>query len=253
VRYNYDLLRHALDQALRWGLVPRNLTDAVERPRGERREMRVLTPSQAATLLDMAREDRLHALYVLAVTTGMRQGELLGLTWDAVDLEQGRLQVVRQLERVRAVGDKPRLVEPKTRRSRRVIEMSAGAVRALREHRARQLHQERLALGEAWQDEWDLVFTTDIGTPLQPSNVVRRSFLPLLARADLPRIRFHDLRHTAATLLLAAGEHPKVVQELLGHHSVAFTLDAYSHILQSMQKATAARMDAILATASGDV
>jgi integrase len=130
-----------------------------------------------------------------------------------------------------------------------LIDLPKLAIEALREHRVRQV-KERLALGADWRPELNLVFTSELGTPLNPSNVTRRSFHPLLKRSHLPRIRFHDLRHTAATLLLAAGEHPKVVQERLGHHSVALTLDVYSHVLPSMQKAAAAKIDAILAAAS---
>ena len=246
VQYLHDILHDALEQAMGWGLVPRNVTDAVSRPRAERKALRVLSREEATTLLEASGSERLHALYVLAVTTGMRQGELFGLTWDAVSLEEARLQVRQQLERVRVRGGRPALTEPKTKTARRVIDLPVLAVRALRERRRQQL-EERLALGPAWQDDWGLVFTTEIGTPLDVPNV-RRSFLRLLERAGLPRIRFHDLRHTAATLLLAAGEHPKVVQERLGHYSVAFTLDTYAHVLPSMQKAAAARIDAILTT-----
>lgn len=229
VQYMHAVLHRALKQAVRWGLVARNVTEAVDRPRAERKEMRVLTPEQADALLEATRADRLAALYVLAITTGMRQGELFGLTWGAIDLEAGRLQVTRQLQYLRG-GKGPELLAPKTKAARRSLELPQLALEALREHRRRQL-EERLALGPVWQDEWDLVFTTEVGTPLHPSNVARRSFRPLLVRAGLPRIRFHDLRHTAATLLLAGGEHPKVVQERLGHSSIALTLDTYSHVL----------------------
>jgi integrase len=243
----HAITRRWLGQAMKDGLVPRNVAAVVERPRAARKAMRVLTPSETAKLLQEAAQDRLAALYVLAVTSGMRQGELLGLAWGHVNLKAGQVQVCQQLQYIHG---EPQLLEPKTAAGRRLIELPALAVRALSEHRVRQL-KERLAVGDLWQDQWGLVFTGDLGRPLTASVLLKRSFVPLLERAELPRIRFHDLRHTAATLLLAAGEHPKVVQERLGHSSIALTLDTYSHVLPSMQKAAAAKIDAILIAASG--
>lgn len=244
IRVIHAILHRALAQAVRWGLLPRNPADAVDRPRVTRREMATLTPDQARAFLEAAREDRLNALYVLALSTGMRLGELLGLTWPDVDLEAARLQVRRQLVWLR--NAEPVLAEPKTAKGRRSIVLPALAVEALRQHRRRQA-EERLLAGPAWRDRWQLVFTTPLGTPINPSNLRNRSFRQLLERAGLPRIRFHDLRHTVASLLLAAGTHPKLVQEQLGHSTVQLTLDVYSHVLPSLRKQVADTLERLVA------
>jgi integrase len=171
----------------------------------------------------------------------MRFGELLGLRWRDVDLDAGILQVRRTLLRT-AAG--LHLTEPKTAHSRRRVALAPQAREALRTHRGRQA-VERLQLGRAWDDQ-DLVFANAIGKPVEAGNLLRRSFWPLLAKANLPRIRFHDLRHTAATLLLSQGVHPKVVSELLGHSSIGLTLDIYSHVLPDMQQQAATAMDRLL-------
>jgi integrase len=177
----------------------------------------------------------------LAVTTGMRQSELLGLTWSDVDLDAGTVHVRRQL--IWTPGRGPSFSEPKTAKGRRVIRLPHIAAEALRAHRRQQL-EERLALGAAWEDH-DLVFPNEVGRPVERNNLVKRSFLPLLAKAGLPRIRFHDLRHTAATLLLSLGEHPKVVQERLGHSTISVTLDVYSHVLPDLQRQAASKLDGL--------
>ncbi|HHW17738.1 MAG TPA: site-specific integrase [Firmicutes bacterium] len=241
----HAVLHKALDQAVKWGMVPRNIADAVERPRIPARQCHPLSQDEAVRFLEAASEDRLYALYVLAITCGLRFGELLGLCWKDVDLERGTLTVSHQLQ---TVDGKATLQVPKTAKSRRTIILPAVAIAALKKHRGRQL-EERLKLGEAWQD-WDLVFYSEIGTPLNESNVRNRSFYPLLEKAGLPRIRFHDLRHTCATLLLAQGVHPKFVQEQLGHSQISVTLDTYSHVTPSMMKDVAAKMDAILSAAN---
>lgn len=221
VQYLRAILHRALKQAVRWNLVARNVADLVDAPRPKRTEIRPLSPRQVQTLVGAAKGDRLEALYVLAVSTGLRQGELLGLGWADVDLDSATIRVSRQLSRAKGKGYT--FGEPKTARGRRGVTLPAFAVAALREHRRRQL-EERLRAGSEWADI-GLVFTNLFGRPLEPGNVVRRSFVPLLAQAGCPRVRFHDLRHTAATLLLAQGEHPKVVQERLGHSTIAVTMD----------------------------
>ena len=175
---------------------------------------------------------------MLALTSGMRLGELLGVRWRDIDLDAGSLQVRHTMLRT-AAG--LHLTEPKTARSRRRIALAPNAREALRAHRGRQA-AERLQLGRAWEDQ-DLVFANAIGKPVEAGNLLRRSFLPLLTKAALPRIRFHDLRHTAATLLRSQGVHPKVVSELLGHSSIGLTLDTYSHVLPDMQQQAATAMD----------
>ncbi len=235
------VLHQALDRALRWSLVHRNATEAVKAPRPAPQEMRPLSADEARRLLEAAREDKLHALYVLAVTTGMRQGELLGLAWRDVDLERGVVQVRRTLARD---GGRLTIGEPKTKRSRRNVRLTETATQALRDHLDRQL-EEIQRLGDLYRDE-GLVFATEAGTPMNPSNLRRRSFAPLLKRAWLPNIRFHDLRHSAATLLLLQGVHPKFVQELLGHSTISITLDTYSHVLPGMGDQTARAMEDVL-------
>lgn len=202
--------------------------------------MRPLTPEQARRLLISVRGDRFEALYVLAVTSGLREGELLGLRRDDIDLERRVLQVCRQLTRTR---DGLSFSEPK-RGKARVVRLDGAAVAALEDHRAVQ-NRERARAGTLWQ-ETGLVFTSTVGTPVDVSNLTYRSFRPLLTRADLPRIRFHDLRHTCATLLLSRGTHPKIVQEMLGHANIAMTMDTYSHVLPDMQEKAVDALDDIL-------
>jgi integrase len=178
---------------------------------------------------------------VLAITTGLRRGELLGLRWDDADLERGTLRVGRALVRE---GGRHTLGETKIRRSRRRVNLTPRTVAVLKAHRKRQLEQ-RVELAGMYEDH-GLIFASDIGTPLNPENLVKRSFKPLLKRAGLPEIRFHDLRHTCATLLMGRGIHPKLVQELLGHATIAMTLDTYSHYLPSMgDQASGAMGDAL--------
>ena len=240
VQLIHTTLHKALGQAVRWTLVPRNVTDAVTAPRPAKKEIRPLNPEQAQALLDAAREDPLEALYVLSVNAGLRRGELLGLRWADVDLERGYLRVRQQLTRAK-VG--LTFTSPKGGKTRGV-KLTRRAIDALRRHRERQ-RAEKLRLAGLWR-ETGLVFTTATGTPLDGDNLVKRSFGPLLERAGLPRIRFHDLRHTFATVLLSRGTHPKVVQEMLGHANISQTLDTYSHVLPDMQDgAVAAMQDAL--------
>ena len=228
VQYLHVVLHRALKQALRWGLVTRNVAEAVDPPKVHKKEVTPLSPEQARVFLEAARGDRLEALYVLAVHTGMRQGELLALRWDDVDLDAGVL-------RVRGT---------KTARSRRTVKLSETALDTVRNHLSRQL-EEIDRVGSMWREN-GLVFATEIGTPLNRHNLTQRSFKPLLERAGLPHIRFHDLRHTCATILLSQGVHAKFVQELLGHATIAITLDTYSHVLPQMAGGTADAMDEAL-------
>jgi integrase len=203
--------------------------------------MTTLAPEQARAFLAGARGDRLEALYVLALSTGMRQGELLGLRWKDVNLERGVLQVKSTLQRG-AHGFV--FSEPKTARSRRQIILTKVASAGLKRHRIRQA-EERLSLGEAWEDN-DLVFANEAGRPIESTNLVRRSFRSVLNRAGLPRMRFHDLRHTYATLALGQGVHPKVVSDALGHANISITLDTYSHTTAAMHQQAADALDAVL-------
>jgi integrase len=237
----HAVLHKALDQAASWSLVPRNPTESVKAPRPAPEEIRPLNREQAKALLETARRERFEALYVLAVTTGLRQGELLGLKWEDVDLENSLIRVRRTLIRHRG---RLLLGEPKTKRSRRTVRLTEAAVQALKEHLARQIEQmERL--GDLYEDQ-GLIFATQRGTLVNPTNLRKRSFAPLLEKAGLLPIRFHDLRHTCATLLLSRNVNPKIVSEMLGHATIAITLDTYSHVLPTMQdSATRALEDAL--------
>ena len=176
-------------------------------------------------------------MYVLAITAGLRRGELLGLRWTNVDLERGYVQVRQQL--IRTKGGLT-FTSPKGGKSRSV-RLTTSAVTALESHRKRQL-EEKLRLAGLW-NESGLVFSTTIGTPMDGDNLVKRSFKPLMSRTQLPQIRFHDLRHTFATLLLSRGTHPKVVQEMLGHADISQTIDTYSHVLPDMQEEAVNEME----------
>jgi integrase len=242
VRKIHDILRRGLAEAVDWHLTQRNVADVVKPPRPVPKEIVALSTDETRRLLDAAAEDRLEALYMLAVHTGMRQGEMLALRWQDVDIENAVLSVRRTLTRR---GGKVAFGEPKTKKSRRSIRLTPQAVDALRAHLERQLRDMEI-LGDHYQDQ-GLIFTTDTGAPINPSNLRQRSFTPLLKRAGLPHMRFHDLRHTCATLLLSRGVHPKFVQELLGHATIAITLDTYSHVMPSMGDATAKAMEDALA------
>jgi integrase len=227
----HHVLHKGLRQAVRWNLIPRNPADDVKAPTPTSKEMHPLSAEEARRLLDAAQGDRFEALYVLAVHTGMRRGELLGLKWDDVDLENATVRVRRTLTRIDN-GRRLALGPPKNKKSRRTVRLTERAVEALRSHLERQL-EEIEALGDLYKDQ-GLVFTTEAGTLINPSNLRQRSLASLLKRAGLPQITFHDLRHTCASLLFQKNVHPKLVQELLGHASVAITLDTYSHMLPGM-------------------
>jgi integrase len=219
VRYSRRVLNAALQDALRLGVVHRNVVALVDPPRKGKRQMEVYSEELARTLLEAVRGDRLEALCVLALATGMRQGELLALTWGDVDLNRGVVHIVTTLQRT---PDGLAREDAKTDYSKRTVMLSRAVIDALKRHSTRQC-EERFRLGAAWTDR-NLVFPNTIGTPVIAHHLRDRWWYPLLQRAGLPRIRFHDLRHTAATLLLARGVNVKVVSEMLGHSSVAITL-----------------------------
>lgn len=242
VHYVHRTLRRALGQAQRWGLVTSNAAALVTPPRPEPVEMHTLTSEQVRRLLEVA-PARDRPLYLLAVSTGMRLGELLALRWADVDLKGGSLRVVATLRHLS--GEPATFATPKTAHSRRRVELSKSVVAALGAHKVATI-EERWQAGQLWQDH-DLVFPNLLGRPRGSSNIVR-TLHPLLERAGLPRIRFHDLRHTAATLMLGQGVHPKLVSEMLGHASIGITLDTYSHALPSMHREAAQVMESLLAS-----
>lgn len=242
----HRLLHKAFNDALKWNLITRNVCDLVDTPRVPKHEMKVFSSEQAQQFLEVAKGDPLEALYVVALTTGMRQGELLALKWDDIDFSHGKLQVQRTIARITNKGFT--ISEPKTPKSRRSINLTPLAIESLKQHRIRQ-HEHRLLAGPEW-DEQGWVFANALGRPIEAGNMMRRSFLPLLAKAELPKIRFHDLRHSTATLLLSMGTHPKIVQELLGHSQISMTLDTYSHVLPSLQEDAMSRLNTLLTKSS---
>ena len=231
-------LHKALKQAERWGLVPRNVADNVDPPKVHKDEVRPLTSEQARRLLETARGERLEALYVVAVQSALRQGELLALRWEDVDLQARTLQVRRTLTRD---GGKHVVGPTKTAKGRRTLKLTRDATEALQGHLERQL-VEIDKVGEEWQEN-GLVFCTGKGTLINPTNLRRRSLAPLLQRAGLPPMTFHQLRHTAATILLLKNVNPKIVSEMLGHANIAITLDTYSHVLPNMQHSAVVAME----------
>ena len=236
----HAVLRHAIEQAVRDDLVVRNVARGIDLPRVERTEVRAVSHADAVGILEAVRGDRIEPMVIVAMTCGLRQGELLGLKWEDIDLDLGQIHVRRSLQRLNGeVKDVP----TKTPLSRRDVAMPALAVDALGLHRDRQRFDERWA-GSRWHST-GYVFTSTIGTPVTGGDLTKR-FQARLAAAGLPRMRWHDLRHATATLMLAAGEHPKVVQELLGHSTMAVTMAVYSHVIPSLKRDAADRMDALL-------
>ncbi len=246
VRYLHAVIRQALQQAVKEGLLARNVADATSPPTVKNKQMRPLAENELLTFFETARKDRLFAAYVLAATTGLRRGELLGLCWDCVDLEHGVITVQRQLLPLK---DGLSLEETtKSRSGRRSVTLTDDAIRELKAYRKRQA-QEKLLLGEAYQDN-GLVFCKEDGSPIDPREFTKR-FQRHLTKAGLPKVRLHDLRHTHASLLLARGVHPKVVQERLGHSSITMTLDLYSHLVPGLQEAAAATLNGLLSKEKG--
>lgn len=241
VRYAHMVLSRAFKQAVRWNLMTSNPASFVELPKYVRPEMQALSPEQAKLFLKKAAKDEHGLVFEVALVSGMRPQEYLGLQWSDVDLKAGTAMVRRALVR-RVKGGGWFFAEPKTPKSRRTIPLPFYLVRKLQTHRRRQAEW-KLKRGAKYQNN-ELVFATPKGSPLSMRNLERRHFKPLLVQ--LPDIRLYDLRHTCATLLLAAGENPKVVSERLGHASIVLTMDTYSHVLPTMQKSATERLTAIL-------
>ena len=248
VRHLHRFLHRVFDQAVRWGATSRNPVTLVDPPRVVRHEFRALTAAEARCLVTGLQGDRLAALYVLALTTGMRQGELLALRWADLDLPARRLAIRGSLHRDPGGGWTIR--EPKTDHSRRQVVLSPMAATAIQRHRLRQ-NAERLDAGNLWEDN-DLVFANHVGRPLSSQNLLQRHFHPLLERLSLPKIRFHDLRHTAATLLLSEGVHPKIVSEMLGHTEIGITMNLYSHVTPAMHESASGALGRLLEQSSVD-
>ena len=246
VRHIHRVLHKALNAAVKLQLIPRNPCDAVEPPKAVKKEARYWTPEEAAQFLEAIQEDRLYALFYVALGTGLRRGELLGLRWQDVDLNEGRLTVRQEIVR----KSKGTLVKaPKTEKSRATISLSRGVVEVLKKHKARQA-QERLLMGDQYHDS-GLVFTTFEGKPLDPSYISGDYFGKLIEKAKVRKINFHALRHTHATILASQGVPLKVVSERLRHSSVAITGDIYSHVFAQMDREAADSFDAAMQAAKG--
>lgn len=244
IRYANAVLSSALKQAVKWRMIIQNPAALVELPRESRKEMKALSPEESGRFLAAAAEDRLGFLLIFALVTGMRPEEYLALQWKDVDLQKGTVIVQRTIVWLPKGGGWS-FGEPKTLRSRRSIPLPASIIQRLIDHRDNQL-KERLNAGVDYQNN-DLVFATNVGTPIMLRNLVRRHFKPTLKRAGLPEtLRLYDLRHSCATLLLSENENPKVVSERLGHSRINITLDTYSHVLPSMQQAASDKLEKIL-------
>jgi integrase len=239
VHHMHRVLRQALQQAVQWEMIARNPASVVKPPKVERVKFTTLDGLGGSSLLQHFRPTRLYIAVLLALACGLRRGEIAALQWGSIDLERGRLSVQRSAEQTRAGI---RYKEPKTGRGRAVA-LPSLVVEELRRHRSEQA-QELLRLGIGLSEEAYVVAQAD-GRPLQP-NSITHEFVRIIGQSALPAIRFHDLRHTHATQLLAAGVHPKVAQERLGHSTIATTMDLYSHVMPGMQEEAAAKVDAVL-------
>jgi integrase len=241
VRQVHMVLRCSLKQAVLWRLIPGNPSDAVKAPRAERKEMRTLSEEQVRSLLTATAGTRHHSLWIFLVTTGVRLGEALGLKWADIDMVEGNATIRRALQRHRGVGMV--FVEPKSSRGRRTVPFPPETLAALAAQRI-DLNRERSQAGKLWHEN-DLVFPSPVGRP-RDLTYLSYTFHRGLERAGLPRLRIHDLRHTAATHLLTKHVHPKVVQELLGHSTIAITLDTYSHVMPALAKEASTYMSSLL-------
>ena len=242
VRRVHATIHRALKDAVRWGHLFRNPADQADPPRGlgDAKEMKTWTAAEVSEFLRSVRQHRLYAAWLLAVTTGARRGEILGLRWPDVDFDRKRVSIQRSLV---SVGYEVMVSAPKTQRGKRQVALDEVTVATLRKHRKHQL-EERISVGRGWEDS-DFVFTREDGHFVHPDRF-SKLFNSLVRASGLARIRLHDLRHTYATLALQAGIHPKVVSERLGHASVSITLDTYSHAVPALQEDAAERVAELL-------
>jgi integrase len=241
VHHILSVLRVALNVAVKWDKVPRNVARLVDAPTCTRPEICPFTPDEARVFLAASGDDRLGALFTVALALGLRRGEALGLCWSDVDFDQQTLTARKALQRI---DGKLQLVPPKSDRVR-TVPLPDLAAAALKQHRMTQL-QERLQAGSRWVES-DFVFTTTIGTPLDGDNVTKR-YKRLLRKAGLRDQRFHDLRHCCGSLLIAQGVHARTVMEILGHSQISVTMDFYGHITLDTQQEAMGKLDDLLNT-----
>lgn len=239
IRYTHSVLRSAMRQAIRWRLLVEDPTNGAQLPRQQRCELRVLTAEQSRVFLETAMQTAYGPVIAVALTTAARPSEYLALKWGDIDWERGTVSVARTLEKLRGGW---RFAETKRARSQRVIKLQEWVMELLKG-----LHTKTKPrpAGSSWVRASELIFTMSSGRPID-SDKLAKQFKSILEQAGLPMIRLYDLRHTGATLALAAGVAPKVVSEQLGHASAAFTLDVYSHVLPHMQEEAAAKVEEVL-------
>lgn len=240
----HSVLNQALAQAVEWGIVTRNVCSVVKRPSIGKRPATVWSRDEWCAFLQLAKGDTLAPLWYFLAVEGMRRGEALGLRWSDVNWERGTVHIAQSVVPDR--NDRGRAViqsRAKTAAGSRSVRLTTETIAALKEHRDRQAFQ-RQSVGDRWQDH-GLIVCTSTGTPINPNNVTR-SYDRLVMLSGVPRIRVHDMRHTAATMLLRAGVPAKIVSERLGHATIAITLDTYSHVLPDMQDVAAEAMSTLL-------
>ena len=237
----HTIIHNSLNHAIKIGAITRNPTNATTVPRQKTHEMKIFNEIEVNTFLNHTQGTRYESLYHLAIATGLRQSELLGLKWSDLDWEKKSLNVQRQLKRKHKQGDY--FESPKTRNGRRSITLGTKTIQKLREQLKRQI-EERDRAGNHWQEN-DLIFPSTIGTPMGQNNLFR-SFKVLLRTSGLPEIRFHDLRHTAASLMLMNGVSPIIVAKRLGHSKISMTLDVYGHLIPEMQNKAAELIDELI-------
>jgi integrase len=241
------LIKQSLDRAVKWGMIPNNPAAAVDPPRYRKKEMEVWSEDEVRRFLEVAESHRLFAAFHLAVTTGMRRGEILGLRWIDIDFEKRTLSISQALaETANGIV----LQEPKTSSGKRSIALSQSTIDVLMKHKRSQA-AEKLRAGTMYRDH-GLVFASTVGTPISPRNFTR-VWYTLREKAGVKPINFHSIRHTHATLMLKQGIHPKIVSERLGHSNISITLDTYSHVIPGLQQAAIDRFDdALFGTKSVD-
>nr|WP_251025966.1 site-specific integrase [Bacillus sp. ISL-47] len=239
VKKTFEIIRNSLEHAVDFEMIPKNPAKKVKLPKSNKKEMNIWNENEVNCFLEVAKKDPIYIVFILALTTGMRQGEILGVRWKDVDLEKGLINIQQTLSH----DGKTFLSGAKTKSSLRTINLSLATINHLK-RRKRIVSKEKLSLGPEYQD-FDLIACTQHGTPLNPANV-RRSFNRLINLADVPKIRFHDLRHTHATLLLSKGVNVKVISERLGHSDIKVTLETYSHVLPTMQEEAVKHLDEII-------
>ncbi|TCS80341.1 site-specific integrase [Tepidibacillus fermentans] len=240
VLHHHRVLKEALEQAVKWQLIVRNVADAVEPPRPKKVQMVTLNKQEISKLLETAKDSPFFPIIFTAIYTGMRRGEILGLRWRDINFHNRVISVRQTLQAVKGKG----LIfkEPKNGKER-TVSIPDSLIDLLKKQKIKQ-NENKLRFGPAYND-FDLVFAQPNGNPFQPSEL-SRGFNKIIKKAEITPIRFHDLRHTHATLLLEQGVHPKIVSERLGHSSINITLDTYSHVLPNMQEEAANKFDDLI-------